>query len=52
MHSIDLYYNFCIIDPLGYELYTKMNTNAIKTVLHLLVYLSSLSFVTTFQHIE
>jgi hypothetical protein len=41
-----------MIEQLGYELYTMMNTSAIKTVVLLLVYLSSLSFVATFQRIE
>jgi hypothetical protein len=39
-----LYNNCCVLEPLGYELCTKMNTNALKTVL-MLVYLDFLSFV-------
>jgi hypothetical protein len=40
-----LYYNCCVLEPLGYELCTKMNTNALKTELLMLVYLDFLSFV-------
>jgi hypothetical protein len=39
MYSIDLYYNHCVLEPLGQKLHTKMNT--FKTIHHLLVYSSN-----------
>jgi hypothetical protein len=30
---MNLYYNFLALEPLGHELRTKMNENALKTIL-------------------
>jgi hypothetical protein len=29
MYSMDLYYNFSVLEPLGHKLRTKMNVNAL-----------------------
>jgi hypothetical protein len=50
MYSINLYYNICVLEPLWHELGTKMNTNALKIILLLLVHSSFLLFVPSFQH--
>jgi hypothetical protein len=42
------YYNIFVPGPLGDELHTKMNTNALKIILLLLVYSRLLSFVVSF----
>jgi hypothetical protein len=33
MYSMDLYYNFLLLEMLGHGLRTMMNTNALKTIL-------------------
>jgi hypothetical protein len=49
---MDLYYNFFVLDPLGDELRTKINTNTLKTILLLFVYSRFPSFVASFQYIK
>jgi hypothetical protein len=38
--SIDLYYNHGVPEPLRYELHRDINTNALKIIYFLLIYLS------------
>jgi hypothetical protein len=45
-----LYYKFCLLEPLGHELHTKMNIIALETTFFLFVYSKILSFVLSFQH--
>jgi hypothetical protein len=47
--SMNLCYNFCILEPLGHELYINFHAKTLKTMLHLLVYSSFLSFVAYFN---
>jgi hypothetical protein len=46
--SLVLYYNHCMIDPLGHELRTNMN-NTLKIILLQLVYSSFLAFLSPFR---
>jgi hypothetical protein len=49
MHSVDLYNNISMHEPLGHELRKKMHTNTLEIVLLLFVYSSFLTFVALFQ---
>jgi hypothetical protein len=51
-YSMDLYDNLTVFKPLGHELHTKMNTNALKPVLLTLVYSYFLSFVASIHQIK
>jgi hypothetical protein len=50
MYSVDLYHNLCLLEQLGHELRTNMKTNALKTVLIILIYSSFQSFVASSHH--
>jgi hypothetical protein len=50
MFSVGLYYNHYVVEPLGHELRTNMNTNALKIVPFQFVYLSFLSFIASLHH--
>jgi hypothetical protein len=50
IYSMGLYYKFCLLEPLGHELHTKMNIIALETTFFLFVYSKILSFVLSFQH--
>jgi hypothetical protein len=52
MYSMGLYDNLCVLEPLGYELRTSMNINALKTVFLMSVYSYFLSFVASIHHIK
>jgi hypothetical protein len=52
MYSMSLFNNICVLEPLGRELHTNMNTNALENILPLLLYSSFVSFVNSFQHIK
>jgi hypothetical protein len=50
--SVGLYYNHYVLEPLGYELRTNINTDALKTVHFQLLYSIFLSFIASFCHIK
>jgi hypothetical protein len=52
MYSMDLFYNFSVLDPLGHGLCTKVIRNALKTILLPFVYSYFISFAASFQHIK
>jgi hypothetical protein len=47
-----LYHKICVMEPLGHELRTKININALKTVFSMLVYSCFLSFVASIHRIK
>jgi hypothetical protein len=48
MYYINLLYNICVLEPLGHKLLTKMDANALKIILHMLVYSNFISFIVSF----
>jgi hypothetical protein len=51
MHSIDLYYNLLVIEPLG-QIAHNDEYNCIKNYSFLLLFSSLLSFIASFQYIK
>jgi hypothetical protein len=47
-----LSYNLCVLDPLGHELCTMINTNALTTIHLQLVYSNFLSFEASFHDVK
>jgi hypothetical protein len=52
IYSMNLYYNYYVLELFGHEFRTNKNINALKFIFCLLVYSSFLIFIVSFQYIK